>query len=674
MKAKTLRVLAAVFVVAVMLAACGNEEERGKENTPTPALSEGPSVTHEVTPAVTATSTPRIKPTPIMTPTPTPVINPTPTMIPTPTPITDYTSADILAKNRELHKITNPKREIAALGTGPACSDLDIKDYEYGIRRNYAIQTEDIMFSSYTSEFSRPVQRYDEQGIRSIHISGLKDGTVQNKINKRIDEVVKTLANPSYIPNSPGVIKLFREKGTPKRYTETYATSAFGYLSVESTLRLVWEEAVHLDDTDRAGEYAASVWPNDGCVHFDYNYDVLQYDGTYVYYNANPGTVKFSFELRETSVLNFNLATGEEIRLSDLFPEGEDYLKLLNEEISKRLNYEYWNVADFGYGYFDLYKEEKEYDGGRVIRGLSGEESFAFGNRKNLFIFSDSFSSGSMEIPFPGPVPSVDSDDLYVGKCQYSVEPIGELYGKPYGMTGYIPAVAGEFTVQAQGQERKTLRVLLDDVGLFAISPINQKPVDSPYALSRDLVYKAVKEWAEHRFAEQSWAHDYDVYSVFPVNAMVYPNGYISVGLHIDGPNWDGWLVGGNGTEFWMKDGHFIEDKDVFLPEDPYETILWKLFRESGFNEEQAAYCAGILAPYVVSVRYYYFQVGMSDIQFRFEVGNPENPLTKEVQSKLTGHYPSGTLEWLFDSSSYESMPYINIIEYARAYEGYPFK
>ena len=70
--------------------------------------------------------------------------------------------------------------------------------------------------------------------------------------------------------------------------------------------------------------------------------------------------------------MTFDLSTGEELRLSDLFPAGEDYLSYLNTQI----------VAQMGQGY----------DEGSPFSGLRGDETF----------YLTIGREDSVEICFPG--------------------------------------------------------------------------------------------------------------------------------------------------------------------------------------------------------------------------------------------------------------------------------
>ncbi len=679
---KTRKLLSALMIAvltSVLLSSCG-DNGREKDGKKEPTTSEQPAENGTPTPDVTEetklTETPTPKPTKAPTVTATPTVTPScpppPTSTPMPTPIKDYMAEEVLNMNRELHEVVYPKREIAKLGTGPAYSEQDLKDMEYGITRNYPITVTDIIFPTHTSDYARASSGYSDRGIQSVHISGLRNQDVQNAINNRIDEVVKTLANPAYIPNVAGVIQVFEENGIPGRYTETYAHDAYGYLSVEIHLICEWSETRHFPNVhEGVGEYGSSVWQYDDYRHFrwdwDYVYDAGQWGDNYA------GKVTFRYQLCDGVNLVFNLETGEEVMLSDLFPEGEDYLGLVNDEVAKQRDYPYWE------GSYDWYYEAKEYDGGKLFSGIKGDEGFSIDNYSDdLYLYSETLKDGHIAIALPKPVPNIATPQTYSGKCTYSIAPLQRLTGKPIGITGYMPAKAGNFTVNTKERGNVNITVYLDEVGLFAYSSLTGKPEESPYAMSRDVVYRATKEWAERHFTPISWYEDANSFILFPAGASVYPNGYVCVHLHVDGPQWDGWLIGGDSADFWMKDGRYIEESEIF--DISYEEILKGIFTSGNvMSEEQASYCAGILSPYITSIDSFAYNgtVDLDSIEFVFPDATEEFKVGEEIQQKLVGHFPNDTLEGFIYNSAYNyyvgRLQGYDVLSHLRIYEGYTF-
>ena len=651
---KTRRLLSALMIAvltSVLLSGCG-DNGREKDGKKEPATSEQPAENGTPTPDVTEetklTETPTPKPTKAPTVTATPTVTPTkaPTSTPTPTPIKDYMAEEVLNLNRELHEVVYPKREIAKLGTGPAYSEQDLKDMEYGITRNYPITVTDIIFPTHTSDSARASSGYSDRGFKSVHISGLRNQDVQNAINNRIDEVVKTLANPAYIPNVAGVMQIFTERGTPVRYTEAYAHDAYGFLSVSIELTCEWNETRHFPDVHKGvNEYDAD-WKYEDARHFRWDWDYVYDEGLWGESEYYPGNVTFHFRLCDNAYLVFNLETGEEVMLSDLFPEGEDYLGLLNDEAAKQRDYQYWE------GGFDFYREDKEYDGGILFSGIKGDEDFLVEN--SIYLYSEELKDGSISLSLPRPVPNIATPQTYNGKCSYSITSLEYLTGKPIGITGYVPAKAGSFTVQTKEKGNVNITVYLDEVGLFAYSSITGKPEESPYAMSRDVVYRATKEWAERHFTPIPWYEDANSFILFPSGASVYPNGYVCVHLHVDGPQWDGWLIGGDSADFWMKDGRYIEESDIF--DISYEEILKGIFTSGNvMSEEQASYCASILSPYITSIDPFAYNgmVNLDLIEFVFPDATEEFKVGEEIQQKLVGHFPNDTLEGFIYNSAY---------------------
>ena len=91
----------------------------------------------------------------------------------------------------------------------------------------------------------------------------------------------------------------------------------------------------------------------------------------------------------EEKGLTFNLETGEELRLSDFFEEGEDYIKILsdtNYEQNVRYNYRVYDEGDYeefrrNYASEDswwanYYEEFREYDAGNLYQGINPDQEY----------------------------------------------------------------------------------------------------------------------------------------------------------------------------------------------------------------------------------------------------------------------------------------------------------
>jgi hypothetical protein len=100
-------------------------------------------------------------------------------------------------------------------------------------------------------------------------------------------------------------------------------------------------------------KYASYQDPNS----IEYEKDPKYYDSTRYY--------------SEAETLNFDLNTGEEIKLKDLFCDNVDYMKLINDRMSRFLASNY--ADDEGY-YLGTYGEIKQVES---FKGLSEDQSFA---------------------------------------------------------------------------------------------------------------------------------------------------------------------------------------------------------------------------------------------------------------------------------------------------------
>jgi hypothetical protein len=678
---RLLSVLMIAVLASALLSGCGDNGSR-KDGKKELAATEQPAENATPTPAVTDTSklteTPTPKPTKAPTVTATPTVTPScpppPTSTPIPTPIKDYMAEEVLNKNRELHEVVYPKREIAKRGTGPAYSEQDLKDIEYGITRNYPITTEELITYN-TNNYAWMSSSYEDRGIKTVHLSGYKKPDVQSKINNRIDEVVKTLVNQAYIPNASGVIRIFEERGKPKRETSAYSHACYGYLTVYLTLTCSWNETKHFSDIyNEAWDYAKKVWPL-GDYHYGYNYEMVYDPGVSEYTDAYSGNVNFQFQLYESVYLVFNLVTGEEVMLSDLFAEDEDYLGFLNDEIMKRQNYQYWE------GSFEDYKENLEYDGGRLFSGIRGDEYFSIESYGNsITVYTDALKNGYITLELPNPLPNIADARNSNGSCSYSISPLERLRSKPLGDYDYTLPETVSFMLNTEDRGDVKVSVMLDETGMLAYSARDWKPVESPYALSRDVVYEASKEWAKrHCVAALSRYEGIESYTIIPDYASVYPNGYVCIDAQVNGSGENGWVLGTNFEEIWMKDGKFIEKTDIF--DISYEEILKEVFTSGNvMNEEQATYCASVLSPYITGVDAFTYDglVNLDRISFVFPDATDYLKVGEEIQQKLVGHFPEDTIERLIYASGYVyydcQLQEFNVLRHLRMYEGYTFE
>ena len=310
-------IMGVLALVCVVLAAACSRNTGDTNGTPDTAA------TGSVTPdAGESTATPTgtaADPTATVTATPTTAeTTPTGTVTPTVTPEGELNLAEVAARNRELHELTAPGTKANPLGTSPELSERERLDYEYGITRSnnfrVALIDENIGMETY----------YWSSDNISFRITGLKDEEVAAKIEDRIGAVARAMVKPEYLPNVSGVMTIVKERGLPSSEFE-YRTgySKNGILSLELNGQWYWEEIVRFNKIEDYTEfyYSPPKQPPFDRVKAEW-------------YEQEDGYVRagIRYYLSENVYLNFDLATGKELSLSDLFPKGEYYL----EDLKKR--------------------------------------------------------------------------------------------------------------------------------------------------------------------------------------------------------------------------------------------------------------------------------------------------------------------------------------------------
>ncbi|MBP5354642.1 MAG: hypothetical protein J6Y67_05855, partial [Lachnospiraceae bacterium] len=314
---QTAIVLAAMCVFGACSRGPHNEDDYPTP-TPTQALTPTEGQPEQLTP--TATPTQAVTPTQATTPTVTPTQEATPTLTQAP----DY--AAMAARSRELHEAIAPKLTANPLGTGPELSEQDKINYEYGFRNVSGVDT--VYINMETGEEAS----YDDR-CRTVRVSGLKDQDVLAKINERIETAARTMLDPEYLPDAPGIMLVVKERGLPEAGVECYAYSSNGILGASVIGRWIWHENKVFADYDEMHSYLNADENRDkGAISY-MDYKFLSETSTRI-------ERRIYYGLRETIEYNFDLSTGEEISLSDLFPAGFDYLTYLNEEMEKASKYD----------------------------------------------------------------------------------------------------------------------------------------------------------------------------------------------------------------------------------------------------------------------------------------------------------------------------------------------
>ena len=267
-------------------------------------------------------------------------------------PVTDEDYLGAVKKSRELHESLFPKGEIAPLGSGKSKEEANGELYAFGDstakRLTEIEQHTDLPLTGWTdAEFI--LSLLEPERVWKERYNGMYDDAVLEKINTRIATVVEGMADPSFYPEVEGLVSLLQERGLPRNdVTEYECYNEKGILSVEVNRTWSWYDWKETDEySEEDYDYIKSQWP-DG--DYRYTFSELFYGGQDSSYTI------VQYQIYESVGLTFDLTTGEELRLSDLFPAGEDYLSYLNTQI----------VAQMG----------QEYDEGSPFSGLRGDETF----------------------------------------------------------------------------------------------------------------------------------------------------------------------------------------------------------------------------------------------------------------------------------------------------------
>ena len=574
------------FVLAVcvlILAAC---KERGGSDKPAGSadVTEQPTVT--VTEQPTATPTQKIEPTEAPTPTPTEE----------PEVITD--PLELIAKSRELHESIKSGKEPGALGTGLAYSEQDKLDVEYGVSRLSGVMTSQLVLGSgREASYDTPKQR--------VFISGLSNSEAQSKINARVYQVSMAMTDPSYLPNVSGIVQLVQEQGIPEVKIDSYAEyNQRGILSVAIKATWEWIEKKEFASEEEFWEYRDRYGLEDS--YYSDSTSVYRY---LTYSSSEPDdkgvTSKYVTQVSETVGLTFDVLTGEELVLSDFFPEGYDYLGYINEELGKIPGNEFWfHHEDFmqnreirGIG-GERYYETKEYDGGAVRNKYTGGGSYYLSYDETLMI-----NGQRVDLPFipANRDPEFKACDSAV--VYYETAALGRITFCDYGLDG--PEVdtvkIGSFRIEPKGKKAFTVTVYRGK---------NYPVWSARFGRNYD---KLVKEQFSDKKLLDIVKQSFSIgevenvvggnCSVWIIRGEIFPNNFtvLDVGMSFE--------VGyGNGASLWVKDGKAISRKELY--DVSYEELLTGIFTGAEFydgrflNAEGAAKTAKALSPYFFGFEY----------------------------------------------------------------------
>ena len=203
-------------------------------------------------------------------------------------------------------------------------------------------------------------QPSNEFSYAYIKVSGLMDKAVEKSINDRIKAVYDELRVQD-LPPYRG-IKTKIPEGSTLQSESIYADVTGNFNNILSII--LSKHSSYQDPDSKVSEKDPS------------------------YYDGN----KFFSEME---TLNFDLNTGEEIKLKDLFCDNVDHMELINDQMSKYLSKSYADEE----GYFvGMYGELKQVES---FKGLSKDQKFAISPYGIVLLFdyrTPQFDTGSMAV------------------------------------------------------------------------------------------------------------------------------------------------------------------------------------------------------------------------------------------------------------------------------------
>ena len=594
-----------------------------------------------------------------------------------------YGSNEALAKNAELHSQLASFTDYSDVGTGalPGTEKFNekrLKADEYGIT----------VFDPQYIEF---IKKSPE--VKILQVNGLKDKEIEKKINDQINEVAEIFLDPAYTPDVSGIIPFLKEHGRPtaeiymySRYNENHIMSLTVYVTYtwEEKIRAKWFTDIPDPNGDgklessEIREYLMEQEKNDKYAYMNVSYLSSLRNYTLQQYCEYSKT----WRVYEEQTLNFNLETGEVICLSDMFPEGEDYLGKITEEMyNSSVKYDYWfddyhyQTGEPGYGY----DPEREYDGGKVFKGLGSDISFLIIDDRsievsdkdghyvyittaipvyNMVTFADIFEEGYESIPH--------GIDLH---CWYSYEPIfdPEYFDK-----------LGSFEVTVQEEENAVVEV-------FFRSDYKEKTV---FGLPKKDLPELAKEVLDRSGIMLNSA---DKCKMHPEEIKVFPNGYMSIswGVSIEGDT-EAYFDGREFLTFyqWVKDSKDVPPSDMI--DIDLKELLKTMFMKCGgwtisdsekrLPEEDAEKAAEILAPHLVTfspdghlIPYFDFQ--LTDMYMGWNTGGYHNDgLSTDEKEALPGVVLTRVTDptyWSYYNWYIKSLN--SYYKHFKMYEGYEF-
>ncbi len=630
-----------IILLLCLFCAC-NGSNKNSDVTDKPEISQSAGSDETLTglPTGSPTEIPTATPTEIPTETPTEI----PTEIPTLIPVQDikYDTPENLAKNRELHSKLKSFTEYAKVGTGKNINEKVSEDIKYGIYRSNPTIVTDILPS-------------EDKNIEIRHVYGLKDETVTKKINDRIDEVVGIFLDPYYYTYRAGVITFMKEHGPGTRYVSVYDEFNRNHLisfRICYTTRWEWEvkvDAKDVPDYDGGGmvgtwdfehylyELSRKIRQDAGGIRYE---ELVAFDSLGYFPEDKTFRYNVTAYTYEEKGLTFNLETGEELRLSDFFEEGEDYLKILsdaNYEQSVRYNYRVHDGGDYeefrrNYGsddhwWADYYEEFREYDAGNLYKGIKPDQEYYLSGWEYIYLINDELYGSNTYLSPSLPIGSMVAfsdifekeemkDAFALDVCGFSTEDTNYLldhdppeWAEPDA--GYKTAARFNVTSFEGNNIPVYYRRLIKDNDMDFTD--SDKGFVKLLTLSDEGYVNLLMEYLEQtgfRF------HGKNCYITIDMISK-YPNGYSQItwsGKNNVGPNMvhnsdDYWLI-----EFkqWVKDGKTVSPEELIdIPMEELLKLYYSKLRameivddayvmnNEGLSEEDLQRVAELLAPHV---------------------------------------------------------------------------
>lgn len=628
MKRKMLKRAAALVILSLLLSSCSGGNGGRKKEPEQEAI-------------VTVTATPTVSPSAGQLPT----VSPTEAVTPMPEPDRGHKTAEAIIRNRELHEIIRPKREVSPVGTGHV-SEAEEKRKKYGLTVHYYN-----VYVQAVELFTKETANNDTQ-FRSICISGLTNKEAERKINARIEEIAMAMADYDYIPDVAGILNLVDKYGEPeKKVSAELRYAGIGYLEVDIDKSWLFKETKTLHNFDELLEHLST---HEDFRGYRSNYVIVDKDK-----DAGTITWEITYFVEGGTTVIFNMVTGEEPALSDFFPEGEDYLTYLNDLITERLKYDYWT----GEWSDDNYDATREYDGTTVFSGITGDEpiSLSVGWSSYDERYGGSFRVGDYEVWVPEVLIPAEGAVDACEECFFFAYAVGNLKVDESGN----PDSAEDIRIQTGDAGEVSIALRCGDGGLF--TPKDESWVWNEYwppmTVTKEELTEAVREYFTENWP--SVMNGGEKCKAEVSRCVVYPNGYIFISLEFDcgdGP------FCYDGAQFWMKDGKYVPTEELFTIS--VEELLKRMLLSSGdgLSEDKAARAAEMLVPYIDSVRFTPDDIEGGIWSNRFVLTEEAGYIGDKLWTQLSEYIPAEQLDQFFDGSLFAR---VNLIKYLRIYEGF---